>query len=44
MLVEDCTSVWIGRLNSYQIWRAGVQGFGSSYMYAMDLRGASTAG
>ncbi|TVQ36526.1 MAG: ABC transporter substrate-binding protein [Geminicoccaceae bacterium] len=37
-LVEDCTSVWIGRLNTYHIWRTGIENFEPSYMYAMDLR------
>lgn len=37
-LVDDCTSVWVGRLNTYHIWRAGIQGFEPSYMYAMDMR------
>jgi peptide/nickel transport system substrate-binding protein len=42
-LVEDCTSVWVGRLNTYHIWRKGVAGFVPSYMYAMDLRQAKLA-
>lgn len=37
-LVEDCTSVWIGRLNTYHVWRKGIENFTPSYMYAMDLR------
>lgn len=37
-LVEDCTSVWIGRLNTYHLWRKGIANFRPSYMYAMDLR------
>jgi peptide/nickel transport system substrate-binding protein len=39
-LVEDCTSLWIGRLNTYHIWRKEVTNFRPSYMYAMDLRNA----
>lgn len=38
MLVEDCSSLWIGRLNTYQVWRNDVENFSPSYMYAMDLR------
>ena len=37
-LVEDCTSLWIGRLNTYHVWRKEVTNFRPSYMYAMDLR------
>jgi peptide/nickel transport system substrate-binding protein len=37
-LVDDCTSVWIGRLNTYHLWREGIENFEPSYMYAMDLR------
>jgi len=40
-LVEDCTSLWIGRLNTYHIWRKEVKNFRPSYMYAMDLRKAT---
>ena len=42
-LVNDCTSVWVGRLNTYHIWRKGITGFTPSYMYAMDLRQAKLA-
>lgn len=41
-LVEDCTSLFIGRLNTYHLWRDGIENFEPSYMYAMDLR-ATTA-
>ena len=37
-LVEDCTSLWIGRLNTYHVRRKEVTNFRPSYMYAMDLR------
>jgi len=39
-LVEDATSLWIGRLNTYHVWRSNVAGFAPSYMYTMDLRNA----
>lgn len=39
-LVEDATSLWIGRLNTYHIWNSAVTGFSPSYMYTMDLRNA----
>jgi len=39
-LVEDATSLWIGRLNTYHVWRSNVGGFAPSYMYTMDLRNA----
>ncbi|MBM3522726.1 MAG: ABC transporter substrate-binding protein [Alphaproteobacteria bacterium] len=36
-LVDDCTAVWIGRLNAYHLWRADVTGFEPRYSYFMDL-------
>lgn len=39
-LVDDATSIWIGRLNTYHLWRDSVSGFEPSYMYSMDLRRA----
>jgi peptide/nickel transport system substrate-binding protein len=36
-LVDDCTALWIGRLNAYHLWRADVGGFAPRYSYFMDL-------
>jgi peptide/nickel transport system substrate-binding protein len=36
-LVDDCTAIWIGRLNAYHLWRADVSGFEPRYSYFMDL-------
>lgn len=36
-LVDDCTALWIGRLNVYHLWRADVSGFEPRYSYFMDL-------
>ncbi len=36
-LVDDCTALWIGRLNTYHLWRDGVTGFEPRYSYFMDL-------
>ena len=43
-LVDDATSIWIGRLNTYHIWTDNVEGFSPSYMYTMDLRNAQKTG
>jgi peptide/nickel transport system substrate-binding protein len=36
-LVDDCTALWIGRLNTYHLWRSDVSGFAPRYSYFMDL-------
>jgi peptide/nickel transport system substrate-binding protein len=36
-LVDDCSALWIGRLNTYHLWRADVTGFQPRYSYFMDL-------
>lgn len=36
-LVEDSTSIWIGRLNTYNLWRENVVGFEPSKLYQIDL-------
>lgn len=39
-LVEDATSLWLGRMNTYHLWRDSVHEFEPSYMYSMDFRTA----
>jgi peptide/nickel transport system substrate-binding protein len=39
-LIDNAISVYIGRLNTYHLWRDNVQGFAPSYMYSMDFRNA----
>ncbi len=43
MLVDDCSALWIGRLNTYHLWRADVTGFEPRYSYFMDLTQARKA-
>jgi len=40
ILARDATNVWIGRLNTFHVWKDNVDGFEPSYQYTMDLRGA----
>lgn len=42
-LVEDCTSIWIGRLNTYNLWREDVVDFEPSKLYQIDLSRAHKA-
>lgn len=42
-LIDNAISVYIGRLNTYHLWRDNVEGFEPSYMYSMDFRNAYKA-
>lgn len=42
-LVDDSTSIWIGRLNTFNLWREDVSGFEPSKLYQLDLSRARKA-
>jgi peptide/nickel transport system substrate-binding protein len=40
ILAHNATNVWIGRLNTYHVWKDKVHNFGPAYQYTMELRDA----
>ena len=42
-LAHHAVNVWIGRLNTYHVWKDNVRDFGPAYQYTMELRDAHIA-